>query len=253
MSETYAVLPMYDWPELSEATDQFWRAAAEALRARGVSAPAQLSRGRLASEIWREPSLTLGQSCGADYVAELEDFVELIAAPVYDAPGCHGAQYSSIVITQRGADLEGPEQLRNAVAAVNSFGSFSGWWALRDAEAAPPTAQVMLTGAHRRSALAVASGEVDFAAIDAVAYAHFRRFEPAAAAELKTVTWTALRSAPPFITSRARVAETRVFQDALREAIQQAPDAASELLLTDIAPVTSASYQDFKRLAPKDC
>ena len=37
-------LPMYDWPELRDATDGLWAALRDALRAEGVAAPEALSR-----------------------------------------------------------------------------------------------------------------------------------------------------------------------------------------------------------------
>ncbi len=43
-----AALPMYDFPEISEANDALWRRIASALRAKGVEAPAALERARYA-------------------------------------------------------------------------------------------------------------------------------------------------------------------------------------------------------------
>ncbi len=243
-----AALPMYDWPELAPATDAFWRAVSEALCERGLSAPASLSRDRPPIEVWRDPELALAQSCGADFVSHLKERVVPIAAPVYAAPGCAAHLYSSWIVTRRGEEPDRPESLRARVAAVNGFGSFSGWWALRGADLAPEKTRI--TGAHRLSAASVAAGEADFAAIDAVAYAHLERFDPDVAARLAKVAQTTLRPAPPFVTARARADQAALIRAALGEAIARAPEAAAELLLEDVAPISAADYRDFETLAP---
>ena len=39
MTGAGAALPMYDWPELTDATDRLWAALRDGLRAEGVAAP----------------------------------------------------------------------------------------------------------------------------------------------------------------------------------------------------------------------
>ena len=45
LSASAAALPMYDFPETAAANDAFWAAIASRLNARGVEAPAELTRG----------------------------------------------------------------------------------------------------------------------------------------------------------------------------------------------------------------
>lgn len=243
-----ALLPMYDWPELRPATDAFWSALAAALADRGIDAPPALSRDRPSAALWRDPDLVLAQSCGADFISDLTAHVTPVAAPIYAAPGCEGPRYASWIVARAGASADRLEALEGRVAAVNSFGSFSGWWALREAGFAPERTRI--TTAHRLSARAVAEGEADFAAIDAVAYAHLERFEPETAGALVKLGRTRPHPAPPFIIAAARAREAELFRGALAVAIAQAA-AADALLLRGVAPITAADYAPFRALAPQ--
>src|SRR5690606_24608272 len=57
-------LPMYDWPEIREATDQLWRAIRRQLADRGIDAPATLQRQGDPEAMWRDRVLLLSQTCG---------------------------------------------------------------------------------------------------------------------------------------------------------------------------------------------
>lgn len=205
-----AALQMYDWPEVRGRTDAFWAAVTQALRDEGIAAPEQLSRPVDLAATWRDPALLLGQSCGLPYVSGLCGEAVPVARPVYDAEGCGAGTYRSALVCR--ADENGPlEGFRGRVAAVNEYGSQSGCNALADAVRPLGDGffgEVLLTGAHRASALAVAAGQADIAAIDAVAWALFGEIEPAAHDRLAVLGWTPETPVLPFITApahRARI------------------------------------------------
>src|SRR5690242_19394338 len=54
-----ASVPMYDWPEISTATDAWWAGIA---RHAGLSFP--LSRATDYAELWRRDDLIFSQTCG---------------------------------------------------------------------------------------------------------------------------------------------------------------------------------------------
>ena len=86
-----AALPMYDLVELKPATDRFWQALRDRLDQAGIAdLPQTLSRPDRLTEFWCQPNLLLSQTCGYPLVTELRDAVQLVATPVYSAPGCEG-------------------------------------------------------------------------------------------------------------------------------------------------------------------
>jgi hypothetical protein len=65
LASPVASLPMYDLPELREATDELWRALAARLQNRGIDAPVTLERDETNLDaVWSDPRLLLSQTCG---------------------------------------------------------------------------------------------------------------------------------------------------------------------------------------------
>ena len=52
-----AILPMYDWEEVREATDRLWGLIHDALDARAIAAPRTLTRGVDMWQAWQSPDL----------------------------------------------------------------------------------------------------------------------------------------------------------------------------------------------------
>ncbi len=243
-----ATLPMYDWPEVRDATDAFWAALSARLTEAGVSAPDALDRARPEAETWADATLLFSQACGMDHVAGAARATRVIATPVYESEGCGGGRYSSAFVARKGA----ADDLLRAAApfAANSEGSLSGWVAPALHLGAGAIGDVIWTGSHRASVVAVAEGKADLAAIDAVAWDLARRFEPAAE-ELAVIGWTDQLPAPPFVTSaltpsgvraklRAQLVETLVDPEteALRHELRLARIVA--FADTDYDPVREA-------------
>ena len=198
-----ASLPMYDLPELRPAAEAVWRSIARALRASGVrDVPAGLT-WRPPRALWRDRDLLFSQTCGFPLTQAFAGTLRPVATPCYDAEGCDGPFYRSAVVVRRPAALETLADCRGAVCAVNSWDSLSGWQALA-ARAAPLArdggifAAAQLTGSHLASAAAVADGTADVAAIDAVCWAHIRRYRPQTADRLRVLDWTDPAPGLPF-------------------------------------------------------
>ncbi|TGQ54238.1 phosphate ABC transporter substrate-binding protein [Mesorhizobium sp. M1C.F.Ca.ET.193.01.1.1] len=129
MSEFVAALPMYDWPEARAAVDVQWARLREAIRQRGIDAPAALARvngdlppvpggirdnaGKVIAPdpatlppgeldfhaVWLHPALLFGQTCWGPMELGLAEHVQVIAQPNYDeVEGGQGELYSSAII-----------------------------------------------------------------------------------------------------------------------------------------------------------
>ena len=202
-----AALPMYDFPELREATDAFWAAIVARLDQAGIPAPTALLRGPAIDDVWAHPALLLAQTCGYPLVTTLKERVCLVATPCYSAPGCEGAFYRSAIVVRADDPAANLAALRGRRCAVNEAGSNSGMNLLR-AVIAPLAAgatrffgSVTLTGAHAASIRAVAGGQADVAAIDCVTWAHMQHLRPAETRRLRVLEWTAATPCLPLITS----------------------------------------------------
>lgn len=243
-------LPMYnltdglarDWANLLDVVVQ-------ALRRRGwtgsmtvVPAPDDLE------SFWRADDLLLSQTCGYPLLTLLGDAVQVLAAPVFDLPGCDGIAFCSvIVVAENGArDLE---SLRGSVAVINQTHSQSGMNALRHtiaplARAGRFFARVQTSGSHRASMDMVRSGAADVAAIDCVTYALAERHAPQSVAGLRVMQRTASAPGLPLIASRALSGPP--LQD-LREVLcglsVTAPHCLAPLSLREWRPVTLDDYQ----------
>ena len=180
-----AALPMYDWPEVTAATDALWAAIRDRLRAEGVAAPEALARDRGLVAGWTDPGLVLGQTCGLPLVRTLAGRVAVVGALDYGLPGCPPGWYRSAVVVRADDPRAALAGFGGATLAINGTDSQSGWGAILH-HAAPLATDgrffgaVRATGAHRASVRAVAAGEADVAAIDMVSWGLAQRFVPEA-------------------------------------------------------------------------
>jgi ABC-type phosphate/phosphonate transport system substrate-binding protein len=238
-----AGLPMYDWPEVRQATDAFWNALRDALRERGFEAPDGLSRDDDLASFWRSPDLLLGQTCGLPFATGLAGTARLIGTPGYDI-GCRPGFYYSVLIAPRGHDVTGLERFSGRVA-VNDLKSQSGYSALMtalmalgvDAEAI----EVDLTGSHRASVEVVAAGRADLAAIDAVSFRLAERHMVTALA-VEVIGCTVPTRGLPLITALPEDTQDAI-ADAVADAVERLEPAVREaLLLTGFARTDAAAY-----------
>ena len=201
-----AALPMYDFPWTADAQDALWRALAGRLRQAGIAAPLALTRSRPLQELWRDPRLLFGQTCGYPYVTSLADRVSLIATPSYVFDGCEGANHCSFIVARRDDARVALREFRGARAAVNGWDSNSGMNLFRAAVAplaggAAFFASVEVTRSHAASLSAVANGKADIAAIDCVTFGLLSRARPDLAEAVAVVARSPLSPGLPYIAS----------------------------------------------------
>src|SRR6266404_4455866 len=89
--------------------------------------------------------------------------LQLVATPCYDAPGCDGPSYCSILVVAAGSQATSPADLQGKRAAFNTPDSQSGMNALRAviaplAEGGRFFAEIIETGGHAASLDLVAAG-----------------------------------------------------------------------------------------------
>lgn len=183
--------------------------------------------------LWRHPQLVLAQTCwGPMGATGLEKQVRVIGQPDYSAyAGGEGENYRSAIIMRRGevdtglpvvleslqTERSGSSYLasilRDLRFTYNDPHSISGIIAIRhDLLAAGIVSseeafgdfwgEMMQSGSHRNSIIAVAEGSADTATIDCRTLHLAQRFEPATS-EIAIIGWTAPRLGLPYIAALA--------------------------------------------------
>jgi ABC-type phosphate/phosphonate transport system substrate-binding protein len=207
-----ATLPMYDWPEVREATDAWWAGIVRHARAHGLAAPDRLSRGEMPGSQWRRPDLIVSQTCGYPLTHEFKEKLQLLATPHYAVEDCSGADYRSVVVVHAAAGFSRPDDLRGATAVYNGADSLSGYLALRCVFAPLSKegrffGQVVASGGHSASMLMLHQRQADVAAIDCVSFALARRYRPDLAGSLAVIARGPCAPALPYVTASGQAPE----------------------------------------------
>ncbi len=201
-----ASLPMYDWPELYDATNGWWSGLARHMRDAGLSGvPDHLDRTGVESTLWDAPDLMLSQTCGYPLTHDWADHLSVVAAPCYDVPGCDGQNYSSASVVRASSGLQDIASLRGTRAVINARQSLSGYLALQ-AVVAPLAGgesyfkTVITSGSHAASLAALHGDQADVCAIDAVVLAIARQYRPSLLKGLKEIAWSPSVPGLPYVT-----------------------------------------------------
>ena len=241
-----ASLSMYDWPEERAPSDAFWAAVRDHLRADGFDAPDELTRDRHGPDVWGDPSLLIGQTCGLPYVTGRCGNAVVIARPSYAVPGAGDGLYSSALICRQ-SEGESITDFRGRRAAINEYGSQSGCHALADAAGADQFfGSVVLSGSHRNSAVMVAAQRADIAALDAVAWALFQQIEPDASARLQVIGWSRQVPALPFITAEKNAQHAPALVAALSAGCKAVQGTG---IPVSVVPATGEDYGPIRAMA----
>ncbi len=201
-----AGLDMYSWPETGDVFHDLWQHCRRALAGHGVAAPERLSQfGERLEPVARQGDLILGQVCGITFARANHD------QPTYQALGAlisaddatpAGAYRSVLIAHKPAANLA---DLVDQILAVNSWQSYSGWYALRHhlikAGLGDSIKQIQISGSHRQSVAMVASGMADWAAIDSISWGMLTRIDPALCQSVHMIDHTAPAPGLPFVTS----------------------------------------------------
>lgn len=244
-------LPMYDWPEVRDATDAWAQGMARHLRAQGfLEAPLQLLRGDDYAQAWQSSELMLSQCCGYPLIKLYAGALTPVLTPHYSVEGCSGPAYSSFVFVRSADGINTLADLRGRISAINDRESMSGMLALK-LVFGPLTdngkffAGTIETGTHARSLAAVLRGEADVCAVDAVCVALARRHRPELLAGLTEIARSPLVPGLPYVTAghrspqelaRMRQAIAAAFAD---PELQPARDA---LFLSGCSPLDRSDY-----------
>ncbi|WP_340160315.1 PhnD/SsuA/transferrin family substrate-binding protein [uncultured Hoeflea sp.] len=240
-----ASLPMYDWPEIRDATDGLWQAVREQLRERGIEAPEALDRHADPETLWTNPALLLSQTCGYPYATMLADKVTLVGTPAHAVTGAEPGRYFSVLVARKNGAPQHLADLSGKRFAYNMQHSQSGFAApvrlLADAGLAS-LPEPLKTAAHRASIQAVADGKADWAAIDAVTWELAKRHEPASQ-DLTVFARTPDTPALPLITSLQHANHRDTIADAYEAAITELDKQTRDaVLITGLARFKPGDY-----------
>jgi ABC-type phosphate/phosphonate transport system substrate-binding protein len=199
-----ATLPMYDFPDARHATDAWWSGLARHLRREGIAAPDALVRGEDLIGQWRDPALTISQTCGYLLTHQLKADLRPVATPHYTAPGCEGPSYASVILVRDDHPGTKVADFRGGVAVYSRGYSHAGYNSFRGlvslvAKGAPFFSQVIASDSHLESIAAIAGGRGDIATIDAVVHAFVSRWRPEALKGTRSLGFTPRAPAPPYV------------------------------------------------------
>ncbi len=258
MAERYASLPMYDLPEPRAATDDWWAGLARHFRIAGVTeTPELLTRPGGGIDHWAGGNLLLSQTCGYPLVTALAGRVRLVATPCYDAPGCDGPRYCSLIVVHSESPARQMEDLRGARCAVSSVASWSGHHALRVLVAPlcggePFFRAAVASGGHAASIAMVTAGEADLAAIDCVTFSLMAAYAPDNVAGVRVLCQTRTAPGLPCITSlSATDDELRALRDGLAAALADPAlvDTRAMLRIAGMEVLSEADYSELLDLS----
>jgi ABC-type phosphate/phosphonate transport system substrate-binding protein len=246
-----AAFPMYN---VTPALAAEWRTLLADVLQAVVPRASIVEPGDDLHALWRRPELLVSQTCGYPLMSGLHAQVQLIATPKFDAPGCSGTDYSSALITRTNARLDTLDACRGARAAYNQDDSNSGMNVFRHAVA--PIAQdgrffdeVIRTGSHLSSLLAVAENRADIAAIDCVTFAFVRDEMPELAHQVREIRWTAASPGLPLIAANTvPQGMIEAMRLALNEATAAQPARAARLRLKGFASLPLSDYARITKL-----
>lgn len=233
-----AHLGMYDRPETAAANDRLWTRIREALG----HGPDTLTRADDFWEIWRSPDLLLSQTCGMPYRTKLHGEVALVGTPDYDLPDCPPGYYCSVFVAHRSRKGSTLADFNGQVFAYNEDLSQSGWAAPQTHMAAEGVrhGSLLQTGGHALSAQAVADGQADFAALDALTWDLIQEHD-GFAKDLIELARTEPTPTLPFITALSL--DPAPLRDAIREAIEGLSEEDRRLLrLRGLVDIPAETY-----------
>ena len=256
MTVPIASLSMYDWPETGHALDVLWSNIQNQLTLQDIQAPVSLDRNNHPAALWSKPELLIGQTCGWPYANYLKEQVIPFARFHYDLPDCPPGHYNSVYI---GHDDDDFDHLASPAAfqfvekiAMNSDDSQSGFHVFSEITGEPAEKSIVkekriVTGAHRNSISAIANGDANIAAIDAVAFELAKHYEPEMVSKIIVLRNSKPLPGLPLITSKDNQHLAPLLFEAVKTAIEEtAIDVLETLLIKGVVKAKPSDYDAFK-------
>lgn len=240
----FASLMMYARPELAPAHDRYWGLIRDEFAAIGIDAPARLSQDAFGVDVWKSPELVLSQTCGMPYRLWLKDDVTLVGTPDYGLDACPAGYYRSPFVVRADDPRENLSEFKHATFALNQTDSQSGYGApyFHLQSHGFWFENLLESGGHLASAKAVADGQADIAALDAVTWRLIEKYE-LFAQYLRVLEWTAPTPGLPLITAKGRDAESMF--TAINRAIHAlSEDDQASLGIRALVQIPKADYFD---------
>jgi ABC-type phosphate/phosphonate transport system substrate-binding protein len=237
-----ASLGMYLRPETTQATDCFWVAIRDRLRAQGVDAPDELAREDMFGGAWASPNLLFSQTCGMPYRLELHGKVNMFGTPDYGLKGCAPGYYASPFVVRADDPRTDLREFEVAKFAYTHKTSQSGWAAAQNHAAGLgfQFQNLWASGGHQASAIGVANGDADITGLDSMTWLMIQRYEEFAD-RLRVIGMTEPTPGLPYIT-RLDVDGDMMF-DAVSGAIDDLDAESREVLcLKGLVRIPVADY-----------
>ena len=241
MSTMQASLPMYDFPEVREATEKWWHGIAKHMKQQGIdNVPTHLIDDVPLRQLWTSEHLLLSQCCGFDVMHSYKEHLSVLMISDWDAEGCQTGQYCSVVVVHEGSDYVSLEDLKGSTAVINDPESHSGMNTLFSSiqpfsEAGKFFKAIHVSEAHANSLKFIQDKRADVAAIDCVTFALLKRYRPSALHGIRVLCETKSAPALPYVTSINTSIDTQQrMQTALKAAFNDADlaEARETLLLS---------------------
>lgn len=205
--------------------------------------------------LWTSPNLVIGQTCGWPYANHLREIAVPFARFDFGLNRCPAGTYQSVFI---GQDVTDAAYLKDAgtlalcpSVAINGEDSQSGFHVFSEvskkaaAETIDPEQRV-LTGAHRNSIKAVAEGRAHIAAIDAVAFALAKKYDPQIVDMVQIIGRSEPKPGLPLITSHQLAGQKDELLDAVIAAhARLSQDERNSLMIHDVLPAKASDYTVF--------
>ena len=242
---------MYGEPDLHPTLERWWDRIARHLRDCGVAGvPDALTWADDLHQHWQSPDLLFSQTCGQPLVHSIARSVKIVATPHYDAPGCDGPHYRSLILVHEDTKARSIDELRGKRLAINGPDSYSGYhvWRriLSGSDAADMFGDIVVSGSHRGSIRSVRQGRADICAVDCVSHALLSDGLPGELTGTRILGRSPLQLALPFITAAATTPdELMQLRNGLFAALADPSlaDARAALRLAGASVLTEADYR----------
>lgn len=225
-----ASLPMYDCFLTNEMNDTYWNEIKMYLSNENIEFPKELNNLYSSHKIWTSGSLlTLTQTCGYPLVQEYYKYMKILGTPIYNAPGCDNAYYTSAIITStkfKESSLDSFLQNHNNIKlSINSTSSCSGWLmflsTISNNNNVKNIKKIIITGSHIGSIKTIQNNFADLSCIDCVSFELARRYCPELLSNIKIIGWTLPALSLPYTTDiNASDKKIKIIQNGLKKVIE---------------------------------